>query len=69
MEHPSFHAGEQLWLHGQRVVFVDYHRYAASSVRAAVVRRHDETTHRVVPVRKLARDRAESLARETAMRS
>jgi hypothetical protein len=67
MEDDRFHAGEQLWLRGQRVTFVDYHRYAAHRVSAAVVRRHSEKEVRVVPLWKLARDRGESLARANAI--
>jgi hypothetical protein len=62
----SFFRGEQLWLRGPRVTFVDYHVYAAQyRDRAAVVRRQDESTVRVVPLRKLARDRLDSLVRDT----
>jgi hypothetical protein len=67
MEDKGFRAGERLWLRGQQVIFVEYHRYAANRIGAAVVRRHNETTTRVVPLWKLARDRAESLARQNAI--
>jgi hypothetical protein len=50
------------------VTFVERHGYADNyRVAAAVVRRHDETEVRVVPMRKLARDRLESLTRETTL--
>ena len=63
-----FRAGEQLWLRGLQVTFVERHGYADNyRVAAAVVRRHDETEVRVVPMRKLARDRLESLTRETTL--
>jgi hypothetical protein len=67
MEDDRFQAGEQLWLRGRRVTFVDYHRYAAHRIGVAVVRRQNEQEVRVVPLWKLARDRAESLARAHAM--
>jgi hypothetical protein len=67
MEEEGFGAGEQLWLRGQQVIFVEYHRYAAYRIGAAVVRRPNETTTRVVPLWKLARDRTESLARANAI--
>jgi hypothetical protein len=67
MEDNRFQAGEQLWLRGQRVTFVDYHRYAPHRVGAAVVRRHSEKEVRVVPLWKLTRDRHESLARTDAI--
>ena len=59
-----FHAGEQLWLRGQRVIFVYYHAHRNG---AAVVRRHNEKEVRVVPLWKLTRDRSESLARANAI--
>jgi hypothetical protein len=49
------------------VIFLDYHRSAASRVGAAVVRRLNEQGARVVPLWKLARDRAESIARSNAI--
>jgi hypothetical protein len=61
MEYDHFRRGEQLWLRGHPVTFVDHHRYAPHLVDAAVVRRDDERGARVVPLRNLARDRAESL--------
>jgi hypothetical protein len=68
MADKPFHAGEQLWLRGKRVAFVDYHAYAGRyRESAAVVRRPDETEGRVVSLRKLARDRLDSLARETTL--
>jgi hypothetical protein len=67
MEEQKFRSGEQLWLHGERVTFVDYHDYASHRVGAAMVRRQDDTTVRVVPLWKLARDPAESLARANAI--
>jgi hypothetical protein len=68
MSDKPFRAGEQLWLRGTRVTFVDHHGYADNyRVAAAVIRRHDETEARVVPMRKLARDRLESLSRETTL--
>lgn len=67
VEDDRFRAGEQLWLRGRRVTFVDYHRYAAHHIGVAVVRRQNEQEVRVVPLWKLTRDRAESLARANAM--
>ncbi len=67
MEDKDFRAGEQLWLRGQQVIFVEYHHYAAHRIGAAVVRRPNETMSRVVPLWKLARDRSESLARANAI--
>jgi hypothetical protein len=61
-----FSPGEELWLRGRRVTFVDYHGYAPSyPVGAAVVRKHDAETKSpvVVPLRKLARNRQDSLIR------
>jgi hypothetical protein len=66
MDGEQFRAGERLWLRGRRVTFVEYHRYAAHRIGVAVVRRDEEATTRVVPLAKLARDRAESIAREKA---
>jgi hypothetical protein len=63
----EFRRGEELWLGGRKVVFLEYHRSAAARVAAAVVRRHDEEGARVVPLWKLARDRAESIARSNAI--
>jgi hypothetical protein len=63
MGNDYFRAGERVWLRGQRVTFVDYHRYAPRRIDAAVVRRRDETEVRVVPLWKLTRNRQESLAR------
>jgi hypothetical protein len=66
----SFRPGEVLWLRGDRVTFVDYHGYAQPyRVAAAVVRRTDRTETRVVPLRKLARDRRESITRATTLRA
>jgi hypothetical protein len=67
MEYDRFHTGEELWLRGQPVTFVDYHRYAPHPIRAAVVRRHDERQARIVPLGKLTRDRDESLVRANAI--
>jgi hypothetical protein len=67
MGHDYFRAGEQVWLRGQRVTFVDHHRYAPHRTDAAVVRRRDETVVRVDPLWKLTRDREESLARADAI--
>jgi hypothetical protein len=73
MEHREFRRGEQLWLNGREVTFMEYHRFeyhrsvAAPRIGAAVVRRHDEIETRVVPLWKLTRDRAESLARANAI--
>ena len=50
-----FRTGERLWFRGRPVIFVEYYR------SAAVVRRPDEAATRVVPIGKLARDRAQSL--------
>ena len=63
----EFRRGDELWLGGRKVIFLEYHRSAAARVGAAVVRRHDEEGARVVPVWKLARDRAESVARSNAI--
>jgi hypothetical protein len=54
-------------LSGREVTFVEYRRYATTRIGAAVVRRADELETRVVPLWKLARDRAESLARASAV--
>jgi len=65
-----FSPGEELWLRGRRVTFVDYHGYAPSyPVGAAVVRKHDpETTSPVVvPLRKLARNQQDSLLHITPL--
>ena len=63
-----FRAGEQLWLRGIRVTFVELHVYAPTyRVAAAVIRRCDEREVRVVPLGKLARDRLESLRRGTML--
>jgi len=59
----TFRAGDRLWLRGQQVTFVEYHRYAPHRIEAALVRRSNETESRVVAVSKLALDRSESLAR------
>lgn len=67
MEDGTFQIGEQLWLRGQQVIFVGYQRHAAHRIGVAAVRRPNETTARVVPLWKLAKDRAESLARQNAM--
>jgi len=63
----SFQRGDQLWLRGARVTFVDYHGYGHGRVRAAVIRREGEETVRVVSLSKLARDRRESVVRATAI--
>ena len=67
MEDEPFRTGEQLWLRGQRVVFVEYHRYAPHRIRAAMVRRGDDETVRVVPAARLSRDRAKSVALATTI--
>jgi hypothetical protein len=67
MESSEFRAGEQLWLRGEQVTFIEHHRYVGHRVGAAVVRRSNETTTRVVPLWKLSRDRAESIARQNAI--
>jgi hypothetical protein len=67
MEDESFRAGEQLWLRGQQVTFVEYHRYARHRIRAAMVRRGDDETVRVVPLARLSRDRGESIALATTI--
>jgi hypothetical protein len=67
MSEGSFHPGEQVWLRGQLVTFVDHHTYAPNqSIDAAVIRRQGETSVRVVPLWKLTRDRAASLTRTSA---
>lgn len=68
MDQNKFQRGERLWLSGREVTFVEYRRYAAPRIVAAVVRRADELETRVVPLWKLARDRVESLARANAVR-
>jgi hypothetical protein len=65
----EFSRGEQVWLGGREVTFLEYHRYAGSRIGAAVVRRKDARQTRVVALWKLARDRAESVARANAMPS
>jgi hypothetical protein len=50
MTDDHFRVGERLWLRGGPVTFVGYHRYAPHLVDAAVVRRPDEKTTRVVPL-------------------
>jgi hypothetical protein len=67
MEGREFRAGEQLWLRGEHLIFIEYHRYADHRIGAAVVRRNTETTARVVPLWKLSRDQAESIARQNAI--
>jgi hypothetical protein len=62
-----FGKGEELWLGGRKVIFLEYHRSASPRVGAAVVRRLNEEGARVVPLWKLARDRAESIARTNAI--
>jgi len=57
-EHGSvrcFERGQRLWLHGREVIF-DYHRDETARVRYA-----DESKARIVPLRKLALTREESL--------
>jgi len=63
----EFQRGEKLWLRGEQVIFVEYHGNRVGG--AVVVRPPDETSTRVVPAWKLARDRAESIARANAMPS
>jgi hypothetical protein len=67
MSAKPFEHGEELWLAGRKVIFVDYHRSAAARIGVAVIRRDDEDGTRVVPLWKLARDRAESIARSNAI--
>jgi hypothetical protein len=67
MTDEHFRVGERLWLRGKPVTFVGYHRYAPHPVDAAVVRRPDEKTTRVVPLRKLTRNREESFERARAL--
>jgi hypothetical protein len=67
MEDEPFRAGEQLWLRGQQVTFLEYHRYARHRIGAAMVRRGDDETVRVVPLARLSRDRAESIALATTI--
>jgi hypothetical protein len=52
---------------GLAVTLVEYRRYAGHRIGAAVVRRSIEQPTCVVSLWKLARDRAESLARANAM--
>jgi hypothetical protein len=67
MQDEPFRTGEQLWLRGHRVIFVEYHRYARHRIGAAMVRRGEDETVRVVPLARLSRDRAESIALATTM--
>jgi hypothetical protein len=67
MEDQPFRRGEQLWLRGQRVTFVDYHRYARHRIGAAMVRTGDDETVRVVPLGRLSRDRRESIELATTI--
>jgi hypothetical protein len=60
MEDGTFQIGEQLWLRGRPVIFVGYQRHAAHRIGVAAVRRPNGTTARVVPLWKLAKDRAEA---------
>jgi len=73
METNEFRRGEKLWLGGREVTFVEYHPFGyrqsdgPPSIGAAVVRRQNETETRVVALWRLARDRAESVARANAI--
>jgi hypothetical protein len=62
----QYRVGEQLWLRGRRVTLVERLPHASLGMRAAIVRREGEATARVVPLWRLARDRAESLERQYA---
>jgi len=66
MDAEEFRPGEQVWLKGRQVTFVECSLHG-SRFGAAVVRRENEAVTRVVPLWKLARNRAESLAREYAI--
>jgi hypothetical protein len=59
VEHP-FSPGQEVWLRGQRVVFLDY-----IGTGARIRRTPDDV--RVVPAYKLALDRRESLALATTI--
>ena len=61
MDEREFHQGDPLWLRGKPVIFVEYH-----FLSGAVVRAPDQAA-RVVPISKLARDQAESFARDRAI--
>jgi hypothetical protein len=63
----EFRRGEPLWLRGKPVIFVDYHFLSDRPVRGAVVRSPNELAARVVPISKLGRDKAESVARDHAI--
>lgn len=67
MEGRGFSAGERLWLCGHPVTFVNYHTYASSRIKVALVRRQNEAQVRVVVAAKLARDRAKSLDLEATI--
>lgn len=66
VEEKEFHQGEPLWLRGKPVIFIEYHFLSNRRVRGAVVRAPNEAV-RVVPSSKLARDKAESFARDRAI--
>ena len=69
MEERLFHQGEPLWLRGKPVTFVEYHFLTDRPFRGAVavVRGAPNDVARMVPISKLARDKAESLARDRAI--
>jgi len=67
MSDRTFRAGDRLWLRGQQVTFVEYHRYAAHRIETALIRRNNESEARVVAAWKLAHDRSESLERAKAI--
>ena len=63
MEAERFNHGQQAWLRGEKVTFIECP--VGSRLGAAVVRKQGEATTRVVPLWKLAHGRAESLERST----
>lgn len=68
MERKYFRDGERLWLRGEPVTFVGYHRYAGGRhIAAAFVRKDKDSRVRVVTAAKLGRSRSESLERETTI--
>ena len=72
MPRNTFSNGEQVWLAGRRVTFVDYRHFeyadaAAAGIGAAVVQRPGEPGTRAVPLWLIARDEAESVARARAI--
>lgn len=68
MEGKDFRDGERLWLRGEPVTFVGYHRYAGGRhIAAAFVRKDKDSRVRVVTAAKLGRSRSESLERETTI--